>query len=280
LTSVCGGLPAPKNANNPIKYKFSWSPEGVLRAAQRPAQYLEDGNVVSVEGPNMLSHRQTVDFFPGFDIEQIPNGYSLPYLEYYRIPEARSIFRGTLRYTGFCHIMQECLKLGLLSESIQVKRNQKWKDIIRELPLFSLTDDLTRQFLDWLGIFSNENAKVKKEGQSLMRAFCDLLLEKLSFLPNEQDLVLMYIGIEARYPDGEVKIHEARFEALGKPNGDTIMSKTVGITAAIGVKLILESQIKSTGIVRPTSIEVYDPCLKLLESEGIIFQERILNRMK
>ena len=31
--SLCGGLPAPEAADNPIGYKFSWSPIGVLRAA-------------------------------------------------------------------------------------------------------------------------------------------------------------------------------------------------------------------------------------------------------
>jgi len=32
FTSMCGGLPAPEAANNPLGYKFSWSPRGVLTA--------------------------------------------------------------------------------------------------------------------------------------------------------------------------------------------------------------------------------------------------------
>ena len=32
FTSVCGGLPELKSSNNPLKYKFSWSPRGVIRA--------------------------------------------------------------------------------------------------------------------------------------------------------------------------------------------------------------------------------------------------------
>lgn len=31
--SWCGGLPAPECSDNPLRYKFSWSPEGVLIAA-------------------------------------------------------------------------------------------------------------------------------------------------------------------------------------------------------------------------------------------------------
>jgi hypothetical protein len=30
FSSVCGGLPAPEAADNPLKYKFSWSPKGGL----------------------------------------------------------------------------------------------------------------------------------------------------------------------------------------------------------------------------------------------------------
>jgi hypothetical protein len=36
--SLCGGLPAPEAADNPIGYKFSWSPIGVLRAATNVSQ--------------------------------------------------------------------------------------------------------------------------------------------------------------------------------------------------------------------------------------------------
>src|SRR5690606_19819687 len=43
--SVCGGLPAPEAADNPLGYKFSWSPRGVLMAARNAAKYLRDGKV-------------------------------------------------------------------------------------------------------------------------------------------------------------------------------------------------------------------------------------------
>jgi Saccharopine dehydrogenase C-terminal domain len=33
LVSLCGGLPDPVAAENPFKYKISWSPRGVLSAA-------------------------------------------------------------------------------------------------------------------------------------------------------------------------------------------------------------------------------------------------------
>ena len=48
FSSVCGGLPAPEAANNPLMYKFSWSPMGVLMASQNDAVYMRKGNVISV----------------------------------------------------------------------------------------------------------------------------------------------------------------------------------------------------------------------------------------
>jgi alpha-aminoadipic semialdehyde synthase len=59
LTSFCGGLPAPDSIFDgtatvtdgvdrravPLKYKFSWSPVGVLRAANQGVRYLLNGKV-------------------------------------------------------------------------------------------------------------------------------------------------------------------------------------------------------------------------------------------
>lgn len=49
LQSVCGGLPDVSAANNPFLYKFSWSPRGVLTAAQNPAIYRRNGSVIEVK---------------------------------------------------------------------------------------------------------------------------------------------------------------------------------------------------------------------------------------
>ena len=43
--SLCGGLPAPEAADNPLQYKFSWSPRGVLSAGLNSSRYLENGKV-------------------------------------------------------------------------------------------------------------------------------------------------------------------------------------------------------------------------------------------
>ena len=42
LYSHCGGLVSPKFIDNPLSYKFTWSPEGALKAIS-DCVYLEDG---------------------------------------------------------------------------------------------------------------------------------------------------------------------------------------------------------------------------------------------
>ena len=101
FVSYCGGLPAPESSDNPLGYKFSWSPRGALMNMLAGAKYLYDGNVVTVE-PNggLLDSVTQMDFLPGFHLEGYPNRDSTIYGELYGISEASTIVRGTLRYKG------------------------------------------------------------------------------------------------------------------------------------------------------------------------------------
>lgn len=46
FVSMCGGLPSPEDAHGiPLKYKFSWRPQGVLVAALQDAFYVLLGEV-------------------------------------------------------------------------------------------------------------------------------------------------------------------------------------------------------------------------------------------
>jgi hypothetical protein len=53
------------------------------------------------------------------------------------------------------------------------------------------------------------------------------------------------------------------------------MSKSVGVTAGIGARLVLEGKIKRHGIVTPMYADVYGPILKILDDKfGIaMFEE-------
>jgi alpha-aminoadipic semialdehyde synthase len=53
------------------------------------------------------------------------------------------------------------------------------------------------------------------------------------------------------------------------------MAKTVGMSAAIGVELILRGDVLGRGVLTPTTPDIYHPALARLESEGIRFVEKM-----
>ncbi|KAH9103277.1 hypothetical protein LEN26_015337 [Aphanomyces euteiches] len=270
FSSVCGGLPAPEAADNPIGYKFTWSPSGALRALQRPAQYKEGGKIVSIPGNKLLGHAADVGVIPALALEQLPNGNALPYAELYGMPHVPSIFRGTFRYRGFSAIMKECVALGLADDTAISSGTTTWLQLLahaktaKKIILSSATED----FFNWLGDASIQGAKTH------LQAFGRILEEKLVLQPHERDLVVMVHLIEIERPNGSTEVHTASL--LGYGDKDlTFMSRSVGLAAGIVVQLVLRGDMSRTGILAPTTPDIYKPALAALEAEGIVFKERV-----
>jgi saccharopine dehydrogenase-like NADP-dependent oxidoreductase len=284
FSSVCGGLPAPEVANNPLLYKFSWSPMGVMKASQNDAVFLRDGEIVRVDGANLLASAEPFNAWQQLHMECLPNRDSLVYADKYGIQSASSIFRGTLRYGGFSELLHVFKTMGLLDDK-QVG-SVSWYDALIELSKVHGHSDL-RSFvlscanedrdlalrayncLSWLGL--KEHAPVSKPN-SMVQSFCDVLQQHLQFEDGERDMVLMHHNIKAAFDDGNVETHSCSLQLFGNEQM-TAMCKTVGYTAAIGTKLILEGGITNKGLLLPTSKDVYVPALELLEKEGIVFDE-------
>jgi len=100
FVSFCGGLPAPEASDNALRYKFSWSPKGVLLALMNPAKYLYKGKIVDIEGGcGTVDHLYPIDFMPGFSLVGYANRDSTKYSEIYGVQnECKTLLRGTLRY--------------------------------------------------------------------------------------------------------------------------------------------------------------------------------------
>lgn len=96
--SYCGGLPAPENADNPLHYKFSWNPRGVINNTLSGARWFENGQVCEVpEGGELMNNSKKIDFLMGFNLEGYPNRDSLAYRDVYGISSVHTLLRGTLR---------------------------------------------------------------------------------------------------------------------------------------------------------------------------------------
>ena len=110
--SFCGGLPAPDANDNPLGYKFSWSPRGVVLAGRNEGRYKDKGEIVEVANERLFATHHVTWIEDLGDLEAYPNRDSLPYIDLYGIPETHTMLRSTLRNLGWCDCMQKLNALG------------------------------------------------------------------------------------------------------------------------------------------------------------------------
>ena len=100
--SYCGGFP--KVAND-FKYKFSWSPLGVLKALRSSAKWQADGVVKTSNAPwEALSQYQAHLSHGNETFQAYPNRDSLPFIKQYHFQDnwdVQQFVRGTLRLNGW-----------------------------------------------------------------------------------------------------------------------------------------------------------------------------------
>ena len=99
--SYCGGVP---KIPNPFRYKFSWSPAGVLKALKSPSKSIKNGEIWDVERPWDAITRYTAPLPEPEEFEVYPNRDSLPFLKQYHFnPDwhVNQFVRGTLRLDGW-----------------------------------------------------------------------------------------------------------------------------------------------------------------------------------
>lgn len=98
FVSYCGGIP---KIGGDFKYKFSWSPVGVLRALTNTARYVSQGEQKTVTRCwDDLSRLEIM----GESFEVYPNRDSTPYLAEYGFEPAwnvKTFVRGTIRLAGW-----------------------------------------------------------------------------------------------------------------------------------------------------------------------------------
>mmetsp|Transcript_26945 Transcript_26945/g.86625 ORF Transcript_26945/g.86625 Transcript_26945/m.86625 type:complete len:1038 (-) Transcript_26945:1363-4476(-) len=291
--SLCGGLPAPEAADNPLGYKFSWSPRGVLLAGRNPARYRALGAELRVAGEELFRSARPITILPSLSLEHLPNRDSVPYGAAYDIAEAHTVYRGTLRYRGFSEIMHTAKALGLFSEEpLQGPPPATWGEMLaRQLPntgesvrdllhrrllLTEPSPEAARRVLDglsFLGLLSDEPYDASLPP---LDAFCKLLQSRLQYGPGERDMVLMHHRLGVRMANGERQTRLATLLAYGVPFGDSAMSTTVGLPAAIGSTLIMDGTIQRRGVVIPVHKDIYDPVLAELAKEGIAMTESVV----
>ena len=285
--SYCGGLPAPDSDDNPLRYKFSWSPAGVLNAATADARYLKDGGVVEVPGPDLFTHYETIEVDGAGAFEGYPNRDSVAYREVYGLHGARSLLRGTLRNTGHCDSWKKMVDLGLLGKQVLDLDGLTWASYVRKVFLDGHGGDLPDLVaarlgvpvhdpvigkLRWLGLFEDE--PLPRAEAAPITLLADRMWERMQFGPGQRDMIVLQHTFDVRYPDRQERVVSTLVE-YGIPDGDSAMARTVSLPAAIGVRMILDGRCTQTGVLSPVTPALYAPILKELEEAGVAFEETV-----
>ncbi len=105
--SYCGGVP---KHPNPFRYKFSWSPLGVLKALRSPSRSLRAFEELSVKRPWDALSSYVAPLPTPERFEVYPNRDSIPFMAQYHFDPAwkvRDFVRGTLRLNGWAEAWQD-----------------------------------------------------------------------------------------------------------------------------------------------------------------------------
>ncbi len=286
--SYCGGLPAPEANDNPYGYKFSWAPRGVLMASRNGARYWRDNHEVNVRPERLFRDMHLLDV-PGAGVfEAYPNRDSLEYRDIYELgDEVRSVFRGTLRYIGWCNTLHSLVKVGMLDNEPRDSKDMTYADYMRDLLEAEPSEDLrvvaaSRMRLPpdtlppwnmhWLGLFSRR--PIGRDQISPLDALSEIMQDKLRYNPGERDMVVLFHEFKAWFAeDDHYECLTSSLVDFGVRYGDSSMSRTVSLPAAIAARLILEGKITSRGVLRPVIPEIYNPVLDELANLNIVCAE-------
>ncbi|MEM7208797.1 MAG: saccharopine dehydrogenase family protein [Pseudomonadota bacterium] len=177
--SFCGGFP---KIPNDFRYKFSWSPLGVLKALRSPARSIRDGDVVDTARPwHALSDYEAR--LPGGSetFQAYPNRDSLPFMSAYHFDpdwQVDEFVRGTLRLNG-------------------------WSDA-------------------WAEIFSEIETLEGEAGDARLQEMSDDLWRTQSYDEGEPDRVVLCVELEARSDDKAVWHHSHVIDASGNESGSAM----------------------------------------------------------
>ncbi len=282
--SICGALAAPEAADNPFRYKFSWSPRGVVMAGNNSAKYLKNSDITELPTEDLFKNPLKIDFPEVGEMEVYPNRDSLSYINIYHLPDIKTMFRGTFRYPNWCESMDAIKAIGMIKYDNQSFEGKTYKDVVaeqinvypknvKEKVAEKLNLDIHApaiEAMEWLGFFNSEKVQLK-EG-STFDLTADLMMKKMMLPEGSRDMVIMLHSFLVEKANGTKEVIKSRLLDFATKE-DTSIARTVALPAAIAVKMILDGKISDTGVKIPVAKSIYEPVLTELEKMGISMTE-------
>ncbi len=285
-----GGLLADDfQKDNPWQYKFTWNPRNVVIAGNEGVKFIQEGRYKYIPY-HRLFKRTEVIHIPGYGyFEGYANRDSLKYLDLYNLSDIKTLYRGTLRRTGFCKAWDIFVQLGATDDDYKMEKvgemthRQFINSFLRYNPHDSIELKLAHYLnlglesdemykLKWLGFFSDD--PVGLDEGTPAQILEHILKKKWTLDPSDRDMIVMWHKFDY-FENGRHKQIQAHMVAKGDDEVNTAMSKTVGFPLAVTAKLLLQDKINlKGGIYIPTIPEIYDPVLEELTNMGFEFMER------
>jgi len=233
--SYAAGLPAHDAANNPLKYKFSWSVIGVMRSYRRPAWIISGGKAVPIDAREQFApenmHILNIKEL-GPLLECFPNGNSVRYAEMLGIRgSVREMSRYTCRWEGHCAFWNIMVRSGFLEED----------------PIF---------------LEGNPVSPVK---------FTASVLENQSqfqYSKREQDLTLIRVDARGVKDNEKKQVVYQLIDYRDLHTGFTSVQRGVGFTMGLGARLILDGKLTTPGLISPIDVP-FDLVTEELGKHGI-----------
>lgn len=287
LTSYGAGLPSFEHNRNPFGYKFSWDPAGLMRSAVSPAAYQVEGKKIDV--PAKFEHTRLVDVHGIGTFETYPSNDATRYLSIFGLDADISIYKGLLRFIGYCNTIVSFLKIKLIENNIELDfENTTYAQFMAKLAGAGTTDNIRGEVADflgidikddiikrigWLGLFDDVQIPLQKGTSS--DVLVDAMLKRMSYSPDETDMIIVHNEITVEFSDRK----EKRISSMlveGVPGGDSAMAGAVALPAAIAARLILEGKIAGSGVRTPTTPEMYEPILNEMSELGFSFKRDVI----
>jgi saccharopine dehydrogenase-like NADP-dependent oxidoreductase len=242
IISYGAGFPEPMAANNPIKYKVTWTFEGVLKSYRRPGRVIRRGKVVEIKGSEMFSGQNIHEIeIEGLGrLEAFPNGDALKYADLLGIERSglRDLGRYSLRWPGHCAFWKTMVDLHLLDgEPVMV-----------------------------------DGAAVDR------RRFLAAALEPhIQLGDHERDVVVVRIEVVGRKDEHKTRAVYQVIDRRDLETGFTAMARTVGYTASIGALLIGTGKIARRGVLSPVKDIPYELFVAELGKRNIKVTSELAN---
>ena len=289
--SWTGGLPTPKSVDNPMGYKFTWDPEGVLMNIWNPIKFIENSNLFYSNGGEIMKFLRPVNILDGLELEGYPNRDSTKYIELYNIPHAKTVLRGTLRFKGYYRVLDSFLKMGLLTRNslkfevpdrrmsfrafIDKTLKQNYPSLVgsTEEVLLRVLEGNEKSLADLvtLGLLSESPIDT---GTTPVQILSSFMAKWYHLKPGDRDWAVTIQRVEIEWAEGSKSRMVAMYSLLGGDMSigeDTAMAVSVGLPTAIAAKLVLRGEINEVGVHYPLTPNFYKPILKELEEEGLEF---------